>query len=369
MMSYIILNGVKSNAINGLLISKLPPITKPPIKTRVDEIEGRDGDIVTPIGYGAYDKTMEIGLYGDYDIDEIIKFFDSSGTVTFSNESDKYYRYQIIEKIDFERLVRFRTATITFHVQPFKYSLVDTEKTFLIDNQILNIGDYTITKNGITITSTNGVILVSGTASEATEIYFPITPATLTPANYALNATANGLGASICDFGMMYTSEDPPATPTAANTFGGNLTQLQNNKTVSIKTTISWTQTFNYIYFHFSTGVNTNFAINFFLENTDENDLHIINNGNIESKPTITIYGAGTINFEINDFQVLKIELGNEGNITINAEKMEAYKDGILKNRLVTGNYENLKFNVGKNLINTVGEVSRIEIENYSRWI
>ena len=132
MRNYIILNGKDSRYLDGFIIQVLPPISKPKIRTQVEEIEGRDGDIVTPLGYSAYDKTLKIGLYGNYRIDDIISYFDSSGVVTFSNEVDKFYRYQIVDQIDFERLVRFKTATVKFHVQPFKYSRVETKKVFTI---------------------------------------------------------------------------------------------------------------------------------------------------------------------------------------------------------------------------------------------
>lgn len=139
-MNYLILNGKRSTLIKGLIICSLPPITKPLVRTSIDEIDGRDGDIVTKLGYAAYDKTVEIGLAGEYDVDQVINFFASdadtvgvnmsfgnisSGTVIFSNEPDKYYRYCIYEAIDFEKLLRFKKATVTFHVQPFKYSAVD----------------------------------------------------------------------------------------------------------------------------------------------------------------------------------------------------------------------------------------------------
>lgn len=141
MRNYVILNGKDSRYIDGLLVQELPPISKPKIRTEVEEIDGRDGDIVTPLGYSAYDKELKIGLYGYYRIDDIISYFDSSGKVTFSNEIDKFYRYQIVEQIDFERLVRFRTATVKFHVQPFKYSRVDTEKVFTVDRaDITSVG-------------------------------------------------------------------------------------------------------------------------------------------------------------------------------------------------------------------------------------
>lgn len=124
-MNYIVLNGARSTSVKGLLIQSLPPITKPEIRTSVEQIDGRDGDIVTRLGYAAYNKELSIGLYGDYDIDDVIKYFDSSGEVVFSNEPDKYYRYEIVEQIDFERLIRFRTAKVKMHVQPFKYSAVE----------------------------------------------------------------------------------------------------------------------------------------------------------------------------------------------------------------------------------------------------
>ena len=176
LVPYIILNGIKSNAINGLLIRSLPPITKPKIRTQIEEIDGRDGDIVTPLGYSAYDKSFDIGLYGEYDIDEVIAFFDSQGTVTFSNEDDKYYNYQIINQIDFEKLLRFKTATVTMHVQPFKYSLVDKKKSFMFSIQLLNFKDYTKTTNGITVTVKDGTITVKGTGTQATEFYVPNNP-------------------------------------------------------------------------------------------------------------------------------------------------------------------------------------------------
>lgn len=134
-MNTIILNGISSTTIAGLLIQNLPPITKPKIRAEAEEIDGRDGDIITTLGYGAYDKEFTIGLYGEFDIDQIIAYFNSSGTVTFSNEEDKYYNYQILEQIDFEKLLRFKTATVKMHVQPFKYSLSDNSKTIPITTQ------------------------------------------------------------------------------------------------------------------------------------------------------------------------------------------------------------------------------------------
>lgn len=234
MRNYLILNGKNSINIKGLIIQKLPPISKPKIRTQIEEIDGRDGDIVTPLGYSAYDKKFSIGLYGDFDIDEIIAFFNTSGIVVFSNEPDKFYHYEIVSQIDFERLIRFRTAEVTMHIQPFKYSATDNDKVFNI---------------------------------------------------------------------------------------------------------------------------------------TNENSIQIRNSGNIYSKPTLTITGSGNIGIYLNEIQLFQIQLGNIGSITIDTEKMEAYKEGNLLNRLVSGNYDNFKLNIGKNNISWTGNVSKIEIQNYSRWI
>lgn len=160
MRNYIELNGVNSQSIQGLIIQELPPITKPKMRTQIEEIDGKSGDIITELGYSAYDKEILIGLYGDFDINQIIQYFNSSGTVVFSNESDKYYNFNILAQIDFERLIRFRTAKVKFHVQPFKYSQEDNSKIFTITNQtsisINNAGNI-YSKPVLTITGTGNI--------------------------------------------------------------------------------------------------------------------------------------------------------------------------------------------------------------------
>lgn len=232
MRQYIVLNNKNSLEITGLFISKLPPITKPAIRYNITEIDGRDGDLVSKLGYSAYDKELEISILSDCNLNEIISFFDSEGIVTFSDEPTKYYRYKILEQIDFEKLIKFRTATVTFHVQPFKYSAID-ERT-----------EYTI---------------------------------------------------------------------------------------------------------------------------TNEQEINITNNGNISSKPIITLYGSGTINLSLNGIQLFVIEL--DGSIVLNIEEMNAYKDNILANRSVIGNYDTFSLQPGKNTISWTGTITKLSFENYSRWI
>lgn len=158
MRDYVIINGVNSNTITGLAISNLPSITKPLMRNQIDEIDGRDGDLITKLGYAAYDKELEIGLYGNFNIDNVIKYFNGEGIITFSNESDKFYKFTILEQIDYEKLLKFKTATITLHCQPFKYKVGETPIT-------LSSGDNTITNNGNIYSRPTITLTGSGTIS------------------------------------------------------------------------------------------------------------------------------------------------------------------------------------------------------------
>lgn len=120
---YVIINDVSSLDIEGLYIEELPPISKPTMRSLREEIDGKDGDIITKLGYSAYDKEMKIGLAQNYDINEVISFFNSKGKIQFSNELDKYYNFEILEQIDFTALQTFKNAVVTLHCQPFKYPI------------------------------------------------------------------------------------------------------------------------------------------------------------------------------------------------------------------------------------------------------
>jgi len=234
-MDYIIINGKKSTLINGLIITSLPPITKPKIRYTAEEIDGVDGDVINKLGYSAYDKTFEIGLSYNYNVDDVIEYFNTEGKITFSNEPDKYYNFTALNQIDFDKLIRFKKAKITIHVQPFKYSNV-----------------------------------------ESTKIY--------------------------------------------------NFTQ--SNQSLVVR-----------------------------------------NNGNIYSKPIITLFGRGTIELSLNGIQVLIIDL--DGSMVLDTQSQNAYdpstKDFL--NRYVTGDFKNLYLSVGKNTISWTGNVTQVNIDYCSRWI
>lgn len=126
-MNYLIWKGEDSRDIKGLIISELPPISKPLMRVVETVIDGVDGSMIEEVGYSSYDKAMTIGITPNADINEVIAYFTGNGEVVFSNEADKCYKASIIGQIDFARLVRFRVATVVFRVQPFKYEYFEKQ--------------------------------------------------------------------------------------------------------------------------------------------------------------------------------------------------------------------------------------------------
>jgi len=132
--------GIDSESIEGLLICELPPISKPKMRIKETVIDGVDGSFIEELGYESYDKTMKIGLTRDYDIDEVMDYFNGEGNLIFSNEEDKLYKAKIINQIDYQRLLRFKTANVTFRVQPFKYSTSEvSKKVDITDETSINV--------------------------------------------------------------------------------------------------------------------------------------------------------------------------------------------------------------------------------------
>lgn len=162
-MEYFIYKGIDSRDVTGLIVTSLPPVVRPKMRSRIDTIDGRDGSTVTELGFEAYTKPLKIGLTRNYDIDNIVYWLQGDGDIQFSNEPDKYYRVKVLDQVDFEKLLRFRTATINFYTQPFKYSATERTRTIattgLTSFEIRNAGNY-FSKPTMTITGT-GTINIS----------------------------------------------------------------------------------------------------------------------------------------------------------------------------------------------------------------
>lgn len=358
MVNYIELNGEKSSNVKGLIIQSLPPITKPKMRTSIEDIDGRDGDIVTRLGYAAYDKELSIGLHGDFDIDDAIAFFDSEGEVVFGNEPDKYYRYQILDQIDFERLVRFRTAKVKMHVQPFKYDAVD--RTFDIISQFMHVEDSTASRFGITVTSSDGSIRVAGSATSDVDIEVPIESMSLS-GSYTMTASASGSAAG-CALRLI------DGEPSNDKSFGGAYMELKSNGDSTMTATADSGAEYDALWLDIKAGTSVDFTLDVTMASNGFNQISLTNRGNVMSRPTVTVYGSGNVELAINSVTVLSFSI-DDGSITIDAEEMNAYHGDALMNRRVTGDYADLALNVGENVISWSGDVTGIKVEDFSRWL
>lgn len=143
-MSNIIWKEKNSDSIQGLLICKLPSISKPKLRVETITIDGKDGEIINELGYESYDKEIEIGLTRNFDLNEVINYFNGDGRLILSNESDKYYIAKIIEKIDYDALLNFKTAKVKYRCQPYKYQLNE----FVIEEEITTQEFILVTNEG-----------------------------------------------------------------------------------------------------------------------------------------------------------------------------------------------------------------------------
>lgn len=230
--NYVIFNGKSSEDIPGLIIQELPSISRPKVRTEKITIDGRDGDIINELGYQSYTKTMSIGLNLDADLDEVMNYFNGRGKIIFSNEPDREYTVIMDDKIDYNRLVKFRTANVKMYTQPYKYLVAEAP---------------------------------------------------------------------------------------------------------------------------------------YILEPTNETSLKVGNQGAIDSKPKLTIWGTGTITISINGVETFTLTMGNDGYIVVDSLEQEAYKEGILKNRQMTGQFP--VFKPGLNTVSWSGSLTKIQVESKSRWL
>ena len=197
-MNTIIWKGVPSTTVDGLLICELPPISKPPLRVKETMIDGRDGSIIEELGYSSYDKSITIGLRGSFDIDRVIKYFSGEGEIIFSNESEKVYTAKVVNQIDYNRLIRFRTAVVTFRVQPFKHKYNEAYKeaqtaTATGTNIVLNdVGSANIRAVSLTTGRTSGNVEIETTGKNL--LPFPY---------YQGTSTSNGVSYTVNDDGSV----------------------------------------------------------------------------------------------------------------------------------------------------------------------
>lgn len=382
-MNYIVINDKKSTEISGLLISSLPPITKPKMRTSSEEIDGRDGDFITKLGYSAYDKEIEIGLYGDYDVDEVLRYFDSEGTIIFSNEPDKYYKFTQTDSIDLERLLRFKKAKVKFHVQPFKYSSVDDAQVF--NNSVLEIpkGTYRDEDRYATAkVSEDGTInLEVRKVNRTLEVYIPVKCHCAGGGIFTVVASAkNNRTGDGSEYVGIRVCKDAPNNP---QTIGGSIMYMSDSVDVNQWQNFNGIdRDFNYLYLYIQPQHKLDIDFRVIVVPTTDY-FEVFNKGNIYAKPILKIRGSGLLDLYcgIGHYQTsaskrvrMNIRLIDE--LIIDVNEMNAYmieNDKVVyKNRLVLGDYNNLTIQSGHSYIYWRGTdefVGQITAEEYSRWI
>lgn len=127
-MSYFIFKDISSENFPNLIVENLPPVTSPPQRFEILEVDGSSKVIISELGYKAYEKVINLG-FRNHDTREVENWLKGKGRLILSNELDKYYDAFVLEQIDYERILRFKKATVTFLVQPYKYATGEEETT------------------------------------------------------------------------------------------------------------------------------------------------------------------------------------------------------------------------------------------------
>lgn len=162
-MAYFIFNGIDSRNYNMYLI-KTPNRVRPPRIYTEQVPYGGDGSIINPLGYGSYDLPLQVGITNTTYLDDICGWLTGTGKLIVSEDLDKYVTVYFLEQIDFEKLMKFKTASITARCQPFRYLVQDQPMTFSDKTfTVKNTGNY-IAKPCITIQGSGSCsISVNGT--------------------------------------------------------------------------------------------------------------------------------------------------------------------------------------------------------------
>lgn len=134
MIPFFIFNNTNSKDM-GIIVNKLPPISKAERNYEEIEIPGRNGTLyIDKESYKSFSYSITCTLMPNSDIRNIAKWLNGSGKLTISIETDKYYDVIIKNQIDFEQVYRVcNEFVVNFEVQPIAHSI--KEKEINISNQ------------------------------------------------------------------------------------------------------------------------------------------------------------------------------------------------------------------------------------------
>lgn len=424
---WIEINGVKSTTIAGLLITSVPPVAKPPKRYQLQAVDGLNGDIRTNLGYAAYDKTVGIGLAGTYDEDAVIAFFDQTGTVIFSNESDKVYTFDAIEGFSMDRLARLRQGEIILHVQPFKADADEMPETATIEsvtfNQLIENGNFSEGTTGWTkssgiasMTADDGVLSFAYTAGSsninraiASGAFSSIPIGNVVMIGFTLRRTGDPFNVNVAvssTITMAATNRTVVSADDITETFQ-RYGLIKTVDTEAVTRLVFGTRSA-------TTGVDASFELkdvvlydltsmfgaakaaeiaametaeagagvayvkkyfpaDYYEPNAGEAMssavISVNNKGNRPSEPTLTITGSGTVNVNMGGAQYFTVTFPAAKTITIDTHEQEAYwPEGTLANRAVVGEYSRFRIPPGVTSVSCSGAVTAASIEGVSLW-
>lgn len=169
MIPYFIFNSVCSIDM-GILITKLPHISRAERDFEVIEIPGRNGALyIDNKCYKTIPYEIECTLLPGADIRRISAWLNGEGKLSTSRETDKEYDAIIRNQINFEQVYRiYNEFVIKLEVQPVAHSIdekeinITSEADFYIEQSTIEIKPYMkITGSGnITITLNNKSIIL-----------------------------------------------------------------------------------------------------------------------------------------------------------------------------------------------------------------
>lgn len=120
-------NGIDLKS-KGIIVEKIPTISKAKKKIDVYQIEGRNGFLSVDTGvYEPFPVSIECHCSDTANMDEIKAFLDGYGTLSFDGE--RQYTAIIDNTISFEQVQMFKRFQISFLVNPIAEKITPTTLT------------------------------------------------------------------------------------------------------------------------------------------------------------------------------------------------------------------------------------------------
>lgn len=137
---YLIFKGINTLTDLKLHIDELPIVGSFEEDKELIEITGRDGYLTYDYNSRKYQTIdVKISARNTEKLDEIKKLFCGSGQLILSSDETRYYKATVINKIDFDRLLRYYNEFIvTFAIQPFSYELTNSKVNIIATQQFNN---------------------------------------------------------------------------------------------------------------------------------------------------------------------------------------------------------------------------------------